>query len=64
MKKMRIKRFRLLYLLILFLLTTIMFSTSTYAWSTSNRVVTINTINVHVAASGGIEISADGTTWK
>ena len=61
---MRIKRFRLLYLLILFLFTTIMFSTSTYAWFTSNRVVTINTINVHVAASGGIEISADGTTWK
>ena len=41
-----------------------MFSTSTYAWFTSNRVVTINTINVHVAASGGIEISADGSNWK
>jgi hypothetical protein len=41
-----------------------MFSTSTYAWFTSNRVVTINTINVHVAASGGIEISTDGTNWK
>ena len=41
-----------------------MFSTSTYAWFTSNRVVTINTINVHVAASGGIEISADGYNWK
>lgn len=62
--RMRIKRFRLLYLLILFLFTSIMFSTSTYAWFTSNRVVTINTINVHVAASGGIEISTDGTTWK
>ena len=61
---MKIKRFRLLYLLILLLFTAIMFSTSTYAWFTSNRVVTINTINVHVAASGGIEISADGTTWK
>ena len=61
---MRIKRFRLLYLFILFLFTSIMFSTSTYAWFTSNRVVTVNTINVHVAASGGIEISADGTTWK
>ena len=64
MTKMRIRRFRLLYLLILFLFTSIMFSTSTYAWFTSNRVVTINTINVHVAASGGIEISADGTNWK
>ena len=64
MKTMRIKKFKLLYLLILFLFTSIMFSTSTYAWFTSNRVVTINTINVHVAASGGIEISADGTNWK
>ena len=61
---MRLRRFRLLYLLILFLFTSIMFSTSTYAWFTSNRVVTVNTINVHVAASGGIEISADGTYWK
>ena len=61
---MRLRRFRLLYLLILFLFTSIMFSTSTYAWFTSNRVVTVNTINVHVAASGGIEISADGTNWK
>ncbi len=61
---MRHRRFRLLYLFILFLFTSIMFSTSTYAWFTSNRVVTINTINVHVAASGGIEISTDGTNWK
>ncbi len=65
MKKiMNNKRRRLFYLIIMLLFTSIMFSTSTYAWFTSNRVVTINTINVHVAASGGIEISADGTTWK
>lgn len=61
---MKSRRFRLIYLLILLLFTVIMFSTTTYAWFTSNRVVTVNTINVHVAASGGIEISADGTTWK
>lgn len=63
-KKMNNRRRRIFYLLVMLLFTTIMFSTSTYAWFTSNRVVTINTINVHVAASGGIEISADGTTWK
>ncbi len=61
---MRSRRFRIWYLIIIAFFTAIMFSTSTYAWFTSNRVVTINTINVHVAASGGIEISADGTTWK
>lgn len=58
------KKLKLTYLLILFLFTLTMFSTTTYAWFTANRVVTINSINVHVAASGGIEISADGTTWK
>ena len=41
-----------------------MLSSSSYAWFTSNRIVTINTLNVHVASTGGIEISADGTNWK
>ena len=58
------RKLKLAYLLLLLLFTTIMFSTTTYAWFTSNRVVTISTINVHVAASGGLEISADGTNWK
>lgn len=61
---MRNRKFRIIYLIIILFATAIMFSTSTYAWFTSNRVVTINTINVHVVASGGIEISADGTNWK
>ncbi len=52
------------YLLIILLLEYTMLSTTSYAWFTSNRVVTISTINVHVAASGGLEISADGTSWK
>lgn len=59
------KRKRKIFLSILWLLfTAILFSTSSYAWFTANRVVTINSLNVHVAASGGIEISADGTNWK
>ena len=62
--KKKIKNRKIFYLLILLMFTFIMFSTSTYAWFTSNRVVTINSINVHVSASGGIEISADGTNWK
>ena len=60
---MRNRKFRIIYLIIILFATAIMFSTTTYAWFTSNRVVTINTINVHVVASGGIEISADGTNW-
>ena len=58
------KKAKLIYLSILLLFTVAMLSTSTYAWFTSNRVVTVSTINVHVAATGGIEISADGTNWK
>jgi len=41
-----------------------MFGTSTYAWFTANRVVTINALDVHVEASNGIQISTDGATWK
>ncbi len=58
------RKLKLTYLIILLLFTIVMLSSTTYAWFTSNRVVTISTINVHVAASGGLEISADGTTWK
>ncbi len=58
------QKLKLTYLLILLMFTLVMLSSTTYAWFTSNRVVTVSTINVHVAASGGLEISADGTTWK
>ena len=64
MKKRRRRKIRIIYLSILLLFTFVMFSTSSYAWFTSNRIVTVNTINIHVGASGGVEISADGTNWK
>lgn len=64
MKNERRKKKRLLLILIYFFFTAILLSSSTYAWFTANRVVTVNTLNVHVAASGGIEISADGSNWK
>jgi len=41
-----------------------MFGTSTYAWFTANRVVTISSINVNVEASNGIQISTDAVNWK
>ena len=51
-------------LILLLFLTIIMFGTSTYAWFTANKVVTINSINVNVQASDGIQISTDGENWK
>ena len=55
---------KLLLLLLLLVLTAVMLTTSTYAWFTSNRTVTVEDINVNVAASSGIQISVDGTSWK
>jgi len=51
-------------LILLLFLTIIMFGTSTYAWFTANRVVTINSLDVHVEASNGIQISTNATAWK
>ena len=55
---------RMLLLLLLLFMTGTMLVTSTYAWFTANRVVTINALDVHVEASNGIQISTDGVTWK
>ena len=55
---------RLFLLLFLLVMTAVMLTTSTYAWFTSNRTVTVEDINVNVAASGGIQISVDGSSWK
>lgn len=55
---------RLYYMIILLFFTIIMLSSTTYAWFTHNRIVTIRTINIHVQASGGIEISADAINFK
>ena len=63
MKNKRNKKgFRSLVLLLF--LTIIMFGTSTYAWFTANRVITINSLDVHVEASNGIQVSTDAATWK
>ena len=58
------RKYRLLILLLLLLGTGTMLVTSTYAWFTSNKAVSVNTIGAQVEAKGGIQISADGTNWK
>lgn len=55
---------KVFYLLLLLLLTGVMLSTSTYAWFTTNRIVTIDTLNVKVQSEGSLEISVDGINWK
>ncbi len=58
------KRKKLRSLILLLFLTIIMFGTATYAWFTANRMVTISSLNVHVEASNGLQISTDASSWK
>lgn len=58
------RKFDLKSAIALLLLLAIVLSASTYAWFTANRVVTVSNIDVHIDAKDGIQISADGITWK
>ncbi len=55
---------RLTLAILLLLVTGIMLGTATYAWFTANKTVSVNDIQVNVAAQNGIQISVDGTSWK
>lgn len=50
--------------IILLLLLLLLLITSTYAWFTANQIVTISTLDVHIEAQNGLQISTDATTWK
>ncbi len=63
-KKEEKKKRKLRTLILLLFLTIIMLGTSTYAWFTANRTVTIQDISVNVQTSDGLQISTDGKTWK
>lgn len=61
-EKRRRKKIFLAILMVLF--TGVLLTTSTYAWFTANKTVTVKQIDVNVAATEGLQISVDGTTWK
>lgn len=58
------RKYRLLILLLLLLGTGVMLGTSTYAWFTANKNVSVSRLTVNIEAKNGIQISADGTNWK
>ena len=58
MKREKYKRILVIVVLVLILLA------STYAWFTTNKNVTINALDVNVATTGSIEISANAIDWK
>ncbi len=63
-KRRKRRRKRLLLLLLLLLFTGVMLGTSTYAWFTANKTVTVSDITVDVEAKNGIQISVDAQSWK
>lgn len=61
-RKQRKRSLRLILLLLL--LSAILLITSSYAWFTANQTVTIDELQVNVAAQNGLQISADGDKWS
>jgi len=63
-RKTKASKKRLNDLLLILLLTAVLLIMSTYAWFTANRTVRIDSIDVEVATSSGLQISANGKDWK
>ena len=59
------KRRRKIFLsLIMILFVGIVLTASTYAWFSANRTVSVQSIDVNVSTSQGLQISTDATNWK
>ena len=66
MKKSKSKRKgrKVLLAIIMILFVGIVLTASTYAWFTANRTVTVESIDVQVSTSQGLQISTDAVNWK
>lgn len=66
MKKSKSKRRdrKVLLAIIMILFVGIVLTASTYAWFTANRTVTVESIDVQVSTSQGLQISTDASNWK
>lgn len=64
MSKKTKRKGNLKYSLLLLLLLAILLISSTYAWFTANRTVSISELTVNVQAQNGLQISVDGAEWK
>ena len=63
-KESQRKKRRLFLAIIMILFVGVVLTTSTYAWFTANRTVTVDAIDVTVTTSKGLQISTDATNWK
>lgn len=57
------KQRRLLLLILLLVLTLGLVGLQTWSWFTSNRTVSVDTLQVEVRSANGLQISADGVNW-
>ena len=57
------RKFDLKSAILLLLLLAVLLTASTYAWFTANRTVTVDNIDVNIAAQNGLQISANGVDW-
>ena len=55
---------QLLLALFMLIVSSITLTTASYAWFTANTNVSIETLDVNVGASNGIQISTDAVNWK
>lgn len=51
-------------LLIPLFFSTFLLMTTTFAWFSANRMVSIDSLNVHVQTDGGLEVSTNAIDWK
>lgn len=62
-KKRKNSKRRLLLLILLLVLTIGVAGLQTWSWFTSNKTVSVETLQVQVSAANGLQISADGENW-
>jgi len=58
------KKKKILLGLFMILFVGIVLTASTYAWFTANQTVTVQQIDINVAAANGLQLSVDGSNWK
>ncbi|MBQ6497176.1 MAG: hypothetical protein IJI58_00475 [Bacilli bacterium] len=63
-KKEKNRKRKILLALLLVVFTGVILTANTYAWFTSNKTITVNSIDVQVTTANGIQVSTDATNWK
>lgn len=55
---------KIIFSLLMILFVGLVLTSSVYAWFTANQTVTVNQIDVNVAAQNGLQVSTNASTWK